>query len=38
VKTFNVPELAEADVWLTPGQLKEVAYSDAIQAKWSDNN
>lgn len=37
IKTFNIPEFAEADVVLTPGEVREAAEKEAIQAQWSTN-
>jgi len=37
IKTFNIPEFAEADVALTPGEVRDAAEKEAIQAKWSNN-
>lgn len=37
VKTFNIPEFAKADVDFTPGKIRKVANSDAINAKWTKN-
>jgi hypothetical protein len=37
IKTFNIPEFAEAEVSLNPGEVREAANKEAIQAKWSTN-
>lgn len=37
IKTFNIPEFAEAEVSLSPGEVRDVANKEAIQAKWSGN-
>jgi len=35
IKTFNIPEFAKAEVSLSPGEVREAARKEAIQAKWS---
>lgn len=35
LKTFNIPEFAEAEVSFFPGEIREAAKEEAIQAKWS---
>jgi hypothetical protein len=35
LKTFNIPEFAEAEVSFLPGEIREAAKKEAIQAKWS---
>ncbi|WP_346860065.1 hypothetical protein [uncultured Draconibacterium sp.] len=37
VKTFNIPEFAQADIDLTPGEIRKVANKEAIQAQWTNN-
>lgn len=37
VKTFNIPEFAQADIDLTPGEIRKVANKEAIQAQWPNN-
>jgi hypothetical protein len=36
IKTYNIPEFATAEVSFTPGQLRKVAVSKALQAEWAD--
>ncbi len=36
LKTYNIPEFATTEVSFTPGQLREVAVSKALQAEWTD--
>jgi hypothetical protein len=35
IRSFNVPELSDADISFTPGELKKAAGADAINVKWS---
>jgi len=37
VKTFNIPELSNADFTFTPGEIKKVAKNKATQANWAEN-
>ncbi|WP_297095961.1 hypothetical protein [uncultured Draconibacterium sp.] len=37
VKTFNIPEFAKTDVDLTPGEIREAAGKEALQAQWANN-
>jgi len=37
LKTFNIPEFAESEFSFTPGEIREAAEKEAIQAKWSKN-
>lgn len=37
IKTFNVPELTNADFTFTPGEIKIVAKNKATQANWAEN-
>ncbi|WP_372650741.1 TolB family protein [Draconibacterium sp.] len=37
VKTFNIPEFAKTDVELTPGEIREAAGKEAIEAQWATN-
>ena len=37
VKTFNIPEFAQADIDLTPGEIRKVANNEAVQAQWTNN-
>ncbi len=37
VKTFNIPEFAQAKVDFNPGEIREAANSNGIQAKWTIN-
>ncbi|MDX8340140.1 hypothetical protein SLH46_13155 [Draconibacterium sp. IB214405] len=37
VKTFNIPEFAQTDINLTPGEIREAAGKKAIQAQWATN-
>jgi len=36
LKTYNIPEFATTEVSFTPGHLREVAMSKALQAEWAD--
>ena len=36
IKTYNIPEFATTEISFTPGQLREVAVSKALQAEWAD--
>lgn len=36
LKTFNIPEFANAEISLNPGDVREAANKEAIQAKWSN--
>lgn len=36
IKTFNIPEFATTEVSFTPGQLREVAMSKALEPEWAD--
>ena len=38
IKTFNIPEFATTEVSFTPGQLRDVAESQALQAEWAEND
>ena len=37
IKTFNIPELTNADFTFTPGEIKIVAKNKATQANWAEN-
>jgi len=37
IKTFNIPEFARSDVDFSPGEIREAANKEAIQAKWANN-
>ncbi len=37
IKTFNIPEFANADVDFKPGKIRNAANREAIQAKWAQN-
>lgn len=37
LKTFNIPEFAKAEVSFNPGEVRDAADKEAIQAVWSDN-
>src|SRR5690606_4052762 len=34
VKTFNIPEFSTSEVSFTPGELRQTATSEPVQAKW----
>jgi hypothetical protein len=35
IRSFNVPELSDADISFTPGELKKATSAEAINVKWS---
>lgn len=37
LKTFNIPEFTKTDVDLNPGEIREVAKQEAVQAQWAKN-
>jgi hypothetical protein len=35
LKTFNIPEFSNIDIKLSPGEIRRLVNSNAVQAKWS---
>ena len=35
LKTFNIPEFADAEISFTPGEIRKAANKEAIGVKWS---
>lgn len=37
IKTFNIPEFAQADVTFTPGEVRKAANKKPVEAEWAKN-
>jgi len=37
LKTYNIPEFSTVEIDMNPGEIRELAKTEAIQAKWSEN-
>jgi len=35
LKTYNIPEFADADVSFSPGEIRDAAEKEAVQVKWA---
>lgn len=37
IKTFNIPEFADAEITFAPGEIRKAAGEEAVQAQWTDD-